>query len=245
MKKSLFFFFLYAFLYERIYLISDNYFINKILTTSCLYIFFLCVLFYFFTQLSYKKIEEKFFWLFFIIYLFGSFCFYLYCQFKLLLKYDYNTLSFSTYKIKSAFYLLFPKYSFIQNLLIPFLFFILFYIIYIKIQKLNICKTDKIEKDNVYLVFRYPNNLLGLIISIFWKYPVSTIFFYHNNIKYGFNRRDKKFIKETYKIKNISNYFFKKCNNKDKDKILKNLNSFLGTKWSIRKNCLTFYKHIL
>lgn len=240
-----FIFFILAFVCGRIYLFADTYTGAKTLHGLGLHILLFSVLCYMVWVIPYKQLERKLFWLGFTIYEFTGMLTYAIVQFKVLHNYSQEFLIYSWGTInKSGAGKLSLGFKELQDFAIPIFIFVICYILYHKLKRLDHKLSDKINNDNVFILFQYPKNIIGLVLSIFWKYPVSTVSLYIDGYKYGFVRDTKKFQKVEFDNKKIKHYFVKDTGI-HKSQILHKVTKMIGTRWSLKTNCLNFYKSLL
>ena len=238
-------FFILAFLCGRIYIFANSYIEAKTIHSLGLHILLFSVLCYIVWVTPYKQLERKLFWLFFTIYEFCALCIYSFVQYKVLTNYSSEFLISSWGMIdKSGAGKVSLILRGVQDFAIPAFVFILCYIIYYKLKKLDHKQSDKINNENVFILLQYPKNIIGLILSIFWKYPVSTVSFYIDGYKYGYTRETKTFTKIPFDNKTINDYFVKNTKT-HKSQVLHKINKLVGTKWSWKMNCLNFYKPLI
>jgi len=226
-------------------MLADTYLGTKVVHGFGLHVLLFSVLCYFVWIIPYQNIERKLFWLFFTVYEFFALITYVIIQYEILHKYSQVFLiaSWGVIDMSGA-----GKLSLIvkniQDITIPVFMFLCGYILYHKIKKFDQKESEELNKEDVFILFQYPKNIIGLVLSIFWKYPVSTVSLYVDGYKYGFIRKTKSFQKikfnniesENYFIKNT--YIHKKC-------LLTEIESLIGTKWSLSLNCLNFYNPLI
>lgn len=102
-------------------------------------------------------------------------------------------------------------------------------------------KSDNIEPDGTYLVFKRPKNFIDFIISLF-RLPISSFSIVQNDKWYKFSRAYKGLYVSDISGIDLNEYIFKRAPDVDSD-ILK---AVIGTKWKITSsNCITAFQPVL
>lgn len=102
-------------------------------------------------------------------------------------------------------------------------------------------KSDNIEPDGTYFVFKRPKNFLDFVVSLF-RLPISSFAIIQNDKWYKFSRENKGLYISDISGIDINEYIFKRAPDIDSD-ILKTL---IGTQWKIKSsNCITAFQPVL
>jgi hypothetical protein len=102
-------------------------------------------------------------------------------------------------------------------------------------------KSDIIDSNGTYFVFKRPRNFFDFIITLF-RAPVTSFSIVQNDRWYRFSRRHSGLYSENVGHADISDYIFKRVPDIERD----DLEDLVGEKWTIKgNNCITAFKHVL
>jgi len=235
-----------AFFTGRLYILADTYLMSRVYHCLGLHILLLSISYYILHNTPYQCLKKKISWLIFVVYEIFAMATYTICQVRQLDKYtQYEIIDKWGVTKTSSMANICGDFSILQHLFIPTVIVILLYVSF-KLSRLDIIYSDKPNLDNILILFRYPKNFTGLILSIFWLYPVSTICLYSGGYKYGFTRKTRTMIKEPIDLADIGKWkYFIKDTGIKKSQYKNVLSSLVGVDWSCTKNCLNVFKPII
>lgn len=223
--------YIYSLLSERFYLFADSHDMAVIYHSIGLHTIIIIMSVCFACYISYNNLALKIAVSIFAFYRVLALLFYMYCQFNKSGEW------FSTKSASDSIGL-----TAMQDLTVPIIISFLLYVLYVKLKRFDYKNSDYPNEKNILLLFRYPKNIIGLIISLFYKYPVNTISVYSLGFKYGFKSTSGKL--ERYSISHSElmsgKYFIKDTNLPGED-----LSYYLDTKWSIFRNCFNVFKPVV
>jgi hypothetical protein len=229
----IFLLFITAFLCERLFVLAQTRHDAMIYHAIGLHVIIMFICYYFFSSIPYKEIEKKLAAALFFIYRLLAFIFYSYCQ----LSTVHTETTFQQNKFAATGLL-----KIAQDLFIPIIILYFIYLIYIKLKKFNFKNSDYPNQENMLILFRYPKDIIGLFLTLLWKYPANTVSLYSNGFKYGFVRKTRTLIKCKIDHSQLlsGKYFIV-----DTKKPKQDLSRYIGIRWNFNRNCFNVFHPVI
>lgn len=242
-NKGIFLYYALFWVCGRIYFFAPTYLEAHVLHSVGLHFIILALIGHRVFNTPYRYLKQKMFWVYLFLYEILGFITFCYVQIT------------SDYEYKSMMWLIDPQSGMsricsfmgvVEHLFIPFFIAYVAYQIYVKLSVFDYSNSHELNNDNVFLIFRYPKNLIGLCLCVFSPFKASTIALYGSGFIYRFKRSKSQLVCEHITRQDLlsGKYFLidTKINLNGKRNELKNL---VGTSWSLKHNCLTKFQSII
>lgn len=236
---------------SRVCRFAPTYLESKIWHVLGLWILFFGMSIRVYIEIPFYKMQEKIFYLTIALYAPIAMGFYYTMQMIRLSKYhgmhaqlliDYENESF----IRSIAHDTSKSLGFLQEVFVPaMLAFTIFYFIFLVYKRLDKRYADTPSDKNIVAVYKYPTDFVGFVLA-FALFPKSSVSVYADGYRYHFNREKGELCKTGTTLAELKSdrYFTRNTGIHPHSKI-KELDALVGTKWTLRTNCLNIFKPIL
>ena len=241
MDKRLFLFFLIFFMCDRMYFLGDTYHDAMVIHTTGQHIKILFLVAYIIHLIPYKDIKNKICMTYLFILSAAGSVFYTYVQSDA--NFEEKAANWLIHKAPGSYSV--GKIVFLfESVFIPLLIIILVWQIYKKISKFDPDKSAELNNYDIFLLKRYPKNILGLFLCVFTPIKGNSLSLYADGYVYQYNKTFGRIHKIKRSPEYLENYFAINTNTKVCQKRLA-LKKLKDNHWSPRRNCLTEFQSVI
>lgn len=243
MSARVFIFYALFWICGRLYFLAPTYLETKIIHGVGLHIIILSLIFYIASGVPYSDMKKKVFWGYLFIYELLGFSTYCAVQFN-----SDHELKGTAWElaVRSGMGMSSVWLGWVENLFIPIFVVFVGYQLYKVMGAFDHSKSVKINGRDIFLVFQYPKNFIGVLLCIFTPIKANTVALYAAGFIYRFSRPDGGIICEKIFPEDVQSkrYFLINTEMPVRPNLIK-LKNLKGTPWTIKTNCLTEFQTVI
>ncbi|MCP5006918.1 MAG: hypothetical protein GY941_23670 [Planctomycetes bacterium] len=243
MRYKLFLFYVLFWLTGRLYLYADTFESAQYLHSVGLHVDLAFIIGYIVYSTPYSRIKRKIFWGYFFLYEILSLAFYIRLHSNI--SFEERICEFVA-REKSIAWSNSSLLGVTQDIFIPLFIIFVGYQLYRVFSRFDISNSDKVNFNNIFIIFRYPKNIIGLSLCLFTPIKGNSISLYANGHEYCFKKRHLKLIKIKRKKSHFKaeKYFLIDTKIPFYEKISE-LENLIGKSWLVNQNCLTEFQSVI